>query len=76
MGMVWGKWFRELWWRCSLCMHEIVQYKRLRDDYLKITWIPPRVFGAWMDGEARLRMLGKKEVDAIGSEACQRELFY
>lgn len=76
MGAVWGRWRLELWERCRLYVHGIVQHRRLRDDYLKITWIPPQVCGTWMDGEARLRMLGKKEVDAIGSEACQREFFY
>jgi hypothetical protein len=48
----------------------------LRSDYLRISSLPPGVTGSWMDGEARLLILSQKEVEAVGSEPCQREFSY
>jgi hypothetical protein len=65
-----------LWERWKLHMRWLVLYQRLRSDYLRIAGISSGVAGSWVDGEARLLMLSQEEVETVGSEPCQRELYY
>jgi len=66
-----------IWWgRWMLQVRQLVLDRRLRSDYLRISSLPPGVTGSWMDGEARLLILSQKEVEAVGSEPCQREFSY